>query len=220
MTSTRTVLRFPRSSFHKRLELATRQVHHRLETRLPLLESGLTPERYRDVLRVFFGFYLPLEASLDSSAPPVLRATVACRSKSWWLLEDLMSLGDSTAVIGTLPLCQELPTITNQAEVLGSLYVVEGATLGGQIILKSLRGSLGPNADRFARFFTSYGVRVPDMWSQFLRILEAAAYDRLQEEAIIASARRTFSSFEQWLVLNHAADPPAAPYHSLALHAS
>jgi heme oxygenase len=199
MTSTRPGFKFHRSSFHERLREATRLLHRRLEAQLPLLDSDLTPARYRDVLRAFFGFYVPLESSLETSAPPALSADVACRRKSWWLLEDLLSLGDSTQVIGALPLCRELPPMATQTDVLGALYVVEGATLGGQYVLQSLRRSLGPNADHHVRFFASYGSRVPDMWAALLRILKAAAYDEMQEQAIIASACRTFSSFEQWL---------------------
>lgn len=193
----------PRNRFHQRLRHATQPIHRRLEARLPLLDSRLTATRYRNLLRTFFGFYVPLEASMEKSAPPALSADVARRRKSRWLLEDLLSLGDSTQIIETLPLCGELPQMTSQADVLGALYVVEGATLGGQFVVTSLCNSLGRNADRSVRFFTSYGPRVPEMWSSLLRILEAAAYDELEEQAILASACRTFASFEQWLILHH-----------------
>jgi heme oxygenase len=213
MPPTRPVLRFYRSSFHERLREATGALHHRVEAQLPLLDRGLTSARYREVLRAFFGFYVPLESTLETSAPTALRLDAACRRKSWWLVEDLLSLGDSPHAIGTLPFCSEMPPMTNQADVLGVLYVVEGATLGGQFVLQSLRRSLGQNADQSVRFFTSYGTRVPDMWSSFLRILEAAAYDEVQEQAIIASACRTFASFEQWLRLQLVDEQSAAGRH-------
>jgi heme oxygenase len=86
--------------------------------------------------------------------------------------------------------------------MLGVLYVVEGATLDGQVILTSLRRSLGATADQHVRFFTSYGPHVSQMWTAFLRILEAAAYNPLQEQLIMESACRTFTSFEQWLAID------------------
>lgn len=200
------------TGFHQRLKEATRSAHCRIEAQLPLLNDGTTIAQYRRLLRTFFGFYLPLEASMEACHFPALRADLACRRKSWWLMEDLLSLGDTSRMIGTLPLCDNLPPLVSQADVLGTLYVVEGATLGGQVVLRHLRRSLGKTADRHARFFASYGPRVPQMWAAFLRILEAAAYDPLQEQMIIESACKTFTSFEQWLALDHACDRATAVY--------
>ncbi len=190
-------------SFHQRLKQATESAHRRLENHLPLLNDSLTIQQYSLLLRTFFGFYVPLESSMDACHMPCLEPDLACRKKSWWLLEDLLSLGESHQTIGAFPLCQEIPPITSQADVLGALYVVEGATLGGQIILRSLRRSLGRRADRHVRFFTSYGPRVPQMWAAFLRIMEAAACDSTQERMIMESACRTFASFERWLVADY-----------------
>lgn len=194
-------------SFHQRLKESTGPVHTGLEAQLPVLDHGLTLTQYRRLLRVFFGFYMPLESSLDAGRLPApLRAELACRRKSGWLLDDLLALGESSQAIGSLPLCRAIPPITSKADVFGAWYVVEGATLGGQIVLKSLRRSLGAGADHYTRFFRSYGSDVPQMWATFLRMLEAAAYDEVQEQLIMESARRTFTSFEQWLVFNSTHD--------------
>lgn len=191
------------AGFHQRLKQATKAAHGRLESHLPLLNDSLTIQHYGRLLRTFFGFYVPLESSMDECDTPFLEPDLAARKKSWWLLDDLLSLGESHHTIGALPLCQEIPIMACQADVLGALYVVEGATLGGQVILQSLRRSLGRSADRHARFFTSYGPRVPQMWVAFLRILEAAAHNSTQERRIMESACRTFASFERWLVVAH-----------------
>lgn len=202
MSTRQRAWRHQRTGFHQRLKQATETAHRRLEARLPLLDNGLTITEYRRLLRTFFGFYVPLESTLDACQVPALRADLACRRKSWWLLEDLLSLGETHSAIGALPLCQEIPPITGQADMLGALYVVEGATLGGQVILKSLRRSLGTSADQHVRFFMSYGPHVSQMWAAFLRILEAGAYNPIQERMIMESACRTFTSFEQWLVFD------------------
>ena len=72
--------------FHQRLKDATGTAHCRLETQLPLLDSGLTVSRYRDVLRTFLGFYVPLESCLDTCHIPALPVDLACRRKSWWVM--------------------------------------------------------------------------------------------------------------------------------------
>jgi heme oxygenase (biliverdin-IX-beta and delta-forming) len=195
------VSRYQGTGFRQRLKEATGIAHRGLEARLPLLDKGLTVTQYRLLLRSFYGFYVPLESAMEACPIPALRADLACRRKSWWLLNDLLSLGESHQAIGILPLCHEIPPITCQADLLGALYVVEGATLGGQIILKSLRRSLGRQADQQVRFFTSYGAQVPQMWAAFLRIIEAGAYDEVQEQMIMQSACRTFTAFEQWLAM-------------------
>ncbi len=201
MLTPQSVSRHQGTGFHQRLKEATRTAHRRLEARLPLLDKGLTVTQYRLLLRSFYGFYGPLESSMDACHIPALRADLACRRKSWWLLDDLLSVGESHQAIGALPLCQDLPTMACQADVLGAMYVVEGATLGGQVILKSLRCSLGSQADQHVRFFTSYGAQVPQMWAAFLRIVEAGAYNAVQARMIIESACRTFSAFERWLAM-------------------
>ena len=196
-------------SFHQRLKEGTGQAHNRLEAQLSLLDHGLTLTQYRHLLHTFFGFYIPLESSLDAGRLPApLRTELACRRKSGWLLDDLLALGESSQAIDALPLCRAIPPITNEADLFGAWYVVEGATLGGQIVLKSLRRSLGAGADQYTRFFRSYGPEVPQMWATFLRMLEAAAYNEVQEQLIMASARRTFASFEQWIAFNSPYDQP------------
>jgi heme oxygenase len=56
------------------------------------------------------------------------------------LLDDLQALG-CTPSLERLPMCAQLPVIDSSAACLGVLYVLEGATLGGQILRrKSLRG--------------------------------------------------------------------------------
>lgn len=189
--------------FHRRLKLATRPAHRRLEACLPLLDKVLTVREYRRLLRTFLGFYVPLEGAMEACHIPSLKVDLAGRRKSQWLQADLLSLGDTPEMIRSLPLCCDLAPLTCQAEVLGACYVVEGATLGGQIIVHHLRRTLGLHADRSVRFFTSYGSRVPRKWAAFVSMLETAAYDATQEQMIINSASRTFGAFEQWLLLNH-----------------
>lgn len=191
-----------RTGFHQRLKAATRTAHRRLEHQLPLLDHGMTLAQYHLLLRVYAGFYLPLENAMEAHHLPPVQNEWALHRKSQWLVEDLVSLGDRPDLIEALPLCSDLPPMTSQADLLGALYVVEGATLGGHIILERLHHSLGPCAHQCARFFTSYGPRVPQMWIAFLHILEAAAYDARQELLIIESACKTFLSFEQWLSRN------------------
>lgn len=188
------------SDFHARLQHKTRPFHSRLESRLRLLDPHLTVNEYRALLRQFYGFYKPLEAVIGQFAVGLLGSEAARRRKLQWLVQDLLALGDTEWTISSLPLCIRLPPLMTQARLMGSLYVVEGATLGGQMVSRFLRQSLGDEASRCCRFFVSYGEQVRPMWAAFLEALALVADGPERERDIIESACDTFQCFERWLV--------------------
>ncbi|HEY9155092.1 MAG TPA: biliverdin-producing heme oxygenase, partial [Opitutaceae bacterium] len=101
-----------------------------------------TRPAYLERLKCFYGYIEPWERRVRSilrEFPDVL----AGREKTVWLREDLAALGVSSGDIDALPRCEELPDLTSAARALGSFYVWEGSTLGGQIISRHLREKLG-----------------------------------------------------------------------------
>ena len=191
-------------TLHQRLKAATRAAHTRLEARSPLLSPSLDIGQYRTILRTLYGLYLPLEAAMEATAEGTIRSEVIRRRKVSWLVEDLRTLGDTDFDIAVIPCCDDLPVVTTQPQLLGALYVVEGATLGGRFVVQLLRHSLGEDITRCARFFLSYGDQVDAMWATCLECVEASGRESPQHErAIIRSACDTFRSFDRWL----AADP-------------
>ena len=188
------------SDFHARLQHKTRPFHRSLESRFRLLDPHLTVDEYRALLRQFYGFYKPLEAVIGQFAAGSLGSEAARRRKLQWLVQDLLALGDTEWTIASLPLCIRLPPLMTQARLMGSLYVVEGATLGGQMVSRFLRQSLGDEASRCSRFFVSYGEQVRPMWAAFLEALALVADGPERERDIIESACDTFQCFERWLV--------------------
>lgn len=185
--------------FHARLKTRTQPFHDRLESRLPLLNPYLTVEAYCTLLKQFYGFYRPLEAVFARAATGLLQGEVDRRRKVQWLVQDLMALGETTESIAGLPLCTTLPRVTTQARLMGSLYVVEGATLGGQMVRRFLQQSLDEQASGCCRFFLSYGEQVRPQWEAFLQSLAEAAEEPEHQGEIIESACETFLCFEQWL---------------------
>lgn len=189
-----------RSDFHARLQHETRPFHSRLESRLRLLDPHMTVDEYRAILRQFYGFYQPLEDVIRQVAAKSSGFEAARRGKVQWLVQDLLALGETERTIAGLPLCMKLPPLMTQASFMGSLYVVEGATLGGQMVARFLRQSLGDEARRYCRFFLSYGEQVQPMWAAFLEALALVADGPERERDIIESACATFQCFERWLV--------------------
>ncbi len=67
------------------------------------------------------------------------------------------------------------PPLTSEAEALGALYVLEGATLGGRIIRRELavRGASLTGLE----FLDPYGEAAGDRWRSFLAVLELRGAD-------------------------------------------
>lgn len=168
-----------------------------------LLEPGLTLEGYRAHLERLHGLFAPLEAELARLLPvlpPELRASE--RWKLPLLVRDLEALGHDAPSLARLPRATELPRLTGLPQALGCCYVLEGSTLGGQLLLRHLqRHFAGVSAGGFA-FFRAYGEEVGPMWKAFgavVRQASAAAASEDFDAHVVRSAQDTFEAFEAWL---------------------
>ncbi|HVK06901.1 MAG TPA: biliverdin-producing heme oxygenase [Armatimonadaceae bacterium] len=174
----------------------TRPQHERLEARLDILERTRALGPYRTLLERMYGFYAPVEAALA----PLLRegAGWTYREKAPLLARDLAALG--VGDVAALPLCEATPTLETPAQALGCLYVLEGATLGGQIISRHLRDAHGLDADRGAAFFHGYGPETGRMWKATGALLrERAERGDCDQAFVLAAARETFERYEAWV---------------------
>ena len=123
------------------------------------------------------------------------------RWKTRLLERDLRVLGCGAALDARqIPESNVLPSISGVAEALGCMYVLEGATLGGQIIVRHLRRTLGVEPESGAAFFGSYGAEVGPMWKCFGDVLATySAAHPAEDEIIVATARETFDALDRWL---------------------
>lgn len=191
---------WPKNMILKRLKEATGSRHTALESRLPLLNADMSRARYLQFLQLFWGYYEPLETQLQ--ALPYWNAMgfdYAGRHKTPRLLQDLQALGETPDAIQGFARCQHLPTLASQGQLLGCLYVIEGATLGGQIITRHLQANLGLTPLTGAAFFDGYGARTGSHWKAFCAMLRANADESGPQEDILASANQTFETLGQWL---------------------
>jgi heme oxygenase (biliverdin-IX-beta and delta-forming) len=185
------------------LKLETRPHHERAERSVRLLDPGLTLEHYKHHLEALYGFYGPLEAALAQQLDglmPELRLSE--RWKLPLLARDLCALGHDDASLARLPCVSRLPPLPGLPEALGCCYVLEGATLGGQLILRHLQSHFaGIPAGDFA-FFRAYGEDVGPMWRAFGKALTRASRaegSQLFDERVVQGAKDTFDAFERWL---------------------
>ena len=178
----------------------TREEHRVLEASLPLMSPSFTIRDYIHLLQKFYGLYLPLERKLAAGAE--FQRAIGdweSRRKTPAIAADLTTLGMSPDDISRLPI---YPLLIHEpqsaASEFGTAYVLEGATLGGQIISRHLEKQLGVTPESGGRFFSSYGDKVGSMWKRFQKALTGQATEANREE-IVGSAKQTFSMFREWL---------------------
>ncbi|MBC3777159.1 biliverdin-producing heme oxygenase [Pseudomonas sp. SWRI99] len=178
------------------LRAGTAELHIALEKRLPFFSDTLDINAFRRLMQAYYGFYQPLEqALLDSGVIPD-DFDLTPRLKAATLYADLQTLGAAST---TLPMCRELPLISASAASLGVLYVLEGATLGGQILRREIAARLNLDADNGAAFLDIYGAATGRRWRDFIEYLGSRPLDAAERAAVVAAAQTTFSCFERWL---------------------
>ena len=93
----------------------------------------------------------------------------------------------------------EPPDIKNQGDLVGMLYVIEGSTLGGQLISKHLTKNLGITPETGGRFFGGYGENTSVLWLDFLNFAAKIDHDDTQCLSAKNMACETFGLFLQTL---------------------
>lgn len=190
-----------RGELHEALRSATHVAHVRLNHH-PLLvgltRPGYRLETYRQVLRVYALAYRELEARILAwLAPHPGLFDYPSRVKQGWLLQDLAWFGDVPAELAAGEVA--CPEVDSLGALLGVLYPLEGATLGGQVIAPQLALNLGLQAESGGRFFTAYGAENQEQWRQFLAFLGQQSLDDAELAQAQAKACQTFLYLENLL---------------------
>jgi heme oxygenase len=181
------------------LKSETRLLHAQLESHVDVLSRLQNLQAYQQLLAAFYGFYSPVESKLAACHELQAAASdLGSRRKVPLLVSDLRLL---SVAVETLPLAADVPGISSAAEGFGCLYVLEGATLGSQIIKRLLLQQLGISTENGGAFFNAYGDRVGDMWQGFRQTLsEFSSTHPQQRDVIIAAAKDTFLKFDAWFL--------------------
>ncbi|MCR5880942.1 biliverdin-producing heme oxygenase [Phenylobacterium sp. J367] len=181
----------PDLATHLRAE--TSGAHHSLETSLDLLRRPADRQGFLEVLERFHGFHAVWEGAIRTRS--TYAAFHASRARLPHLRRDLAALGRTTAEMRMLPHCLEADALVDgAARTLGSIYVLEGSTLGGQVIARELADS-GWLPRGGLTYFNPHGRRTGEMWRGFRTWLGDQEVDW---DETVEGARRTFALLESW----------------------
>jgi heme oxygenase len=194
--------RAPAPTLSAQLRDETREEHFAVEAAFALESRLGSYGAYGGLLLALRGFYRPVEAALSSVAGwNELNPTVdiASRRRADLLDEDLDGLRIEIPVGRAGPPSPGL-VVDSVAKGLGCIYVLEGSALGGQVVARRARASLGEGVP--VAFFSSAGrENLRGDWRLLQGALDGfgACHGPASSVEVVASARRTFAALGAWL---------------------
>ncbi len=178
----------------ERLKRETAAAHEAVEHSIPLMSADLDLDRYTACLQRMAGIVGAWEAEAARVAPKSLRPLLDERRRLHLLQDDLRTLGAPPA---TAPCCPALPPMHTEPRLLGTMYVMEGSTLGGQLIARHLERTLGLMPGVGNSFFRSHAEHTGAMWRAFCGHLRSAIPEHSAGE-VIEAAQQMFYVFGTW----------------------
>jgi heme oxygenase len=185
----------------QRIKTQTLDSHTSLENSpllRPISEKSLTLTQYISILQKFYGFFYPMEEDIGRFAVEQYLPDFAQRRKAALLKQDLACITRNKHL--PLAICQDLPPVNNMAQAFGSLYVMEGSTLGGKMIYKVVKELLGLDQQNGLSFFYGYGADTGNKWKTFQQsLLNLTSEHTNIDDQIIESANHTFLQLKAWI---------------------
>lgn len=185
----------------EKLRSVTRHLHQSVEDSLDLLATDLTSTRLRQVVARLSTFWYAAEAGVDAwaaaSEEQARQIDWARRRRAHLFARQALALGASVGELGWDESGPSLAAPVSTGGVLGRLYVLEGSTLGGQIIVRHL-ASVAGGRDHDWRCFTPYGDATGPMWIGLRRFTSQWVSDGGDLQAVVEEATATFGSLAAW----------------------
>ncbi|MEO6589177.1 MAG: biliverdin-producing heme oxygenase [Pyrinomonadaceae bacterium] len=176
-----------------RLKARTAHQHQQTEDGVDLMDADFSSEDYRNLLVKFYVFYKSYESKMLAALHEnPIKLNYEERLNAPKLFADLKNLGMTESEIANVETFNDLPTLDSAEKIFGSLYVIEGSTLGGQYISRHLKEKFGLDETNGIAFFSGYGKETGKMWNAFREAITAFAETSDDHEAIIKSANATF----------------------------
>lgn len=196
MSETKT---YNKSEFIKALRTKTMPAHKQLEE-VPLSARIVSPDVTKSEYAQYLEQMYAVNNDVEKNVYPLLKNVVAdvdSRNKAHQIEADLKVIGE-----GSLP--ADSPITANRSEMseafaLGVMYVIEGSTLGGRVILKNIQPALQYTEENGATYFGGYGANTGKYWESFMQVLTNYPEDEATEQEVIAGADYAFSAIYNYM---------------------
>ncbi|WP_413560611.1 biliverdin-producing heme oxygenase [Bdellovibrio sp. HCB209] len=178
------------------LKDGTQDLHNEIEKHMPVFRPDFNSQQYAEVLQKMHRFYEGFEKKLETAlSTHGLSDMYKDRFKTPRIESDLKSLGTPTK---SQPAPSHLPVLDSVPAIAGALYVIEGSSLGGQIITKHLKEKLNMTPEQ-TQFFGGYGELTGKRWQEFQKWMGELDMNEQNAKLAVSSARETFSSLMECL---------------------
>jgi heme oxygenase (biliverdin-IX-beta and delta-forming) len=178
----------------ERLRRETLPAHNAVEQSVPLMDDELDVGTYVSCLLKLHGIIAAWEEWAAPNAPAWIRPLLAARRRGPLLVLDLIWFGAD----GSGEARPSLPEITDAAGLLGAMYVMEGSTLGGQLIARHVERVLGLTNGQGNAYFRGHNERTGQLWTEFCDALRTKVPDN-ETDTVIAAAKAMFGVFGSWM---------------------
>lgn len=180
------------------LKQATSQQHDDLEKLMyvdKIMNGTLSAEEYKSILSTNYIVHACFEDKIYEGFSEDLKQKLQIdqRNKLKALELDLQEIGLNKPEIDCP---QNAEFKNNNARLLGAMYVFEGATLGGNVIVKKLKKN--PNLQSLNlgfHYYQVYGENLIQYWKQFCHVLNTEVSENHFDESI-QSALNMFANFK------------------------
>jgi heme oxygenase len=176
----------------ERLKIATKGNHDELEELMfvnEIMNKTFTREQYKTLLATNYIVHSAIESRLHEALDADLKTIleVDTRYKLAALEQDLEEMEISKADLDALDFDFLKSQDFNNASSLGAMYVLEGATLGGNVIQKKLKAN--PAFENLSlNYYTVYAQNLMPNWLSFVKVLNTsvpeADFAQAEESAV------------------------------------
>ncbi len=175
----------------EKLKEATKHHHDAVEKGMyveEIFNKTLSKQQYEDLIKVNYAFHSLIEEKVFNLLPAEDKQllNIEKRRKLPALTTDRQALSLPQEIIPQLEI--QVPDYNNKDEALGALYVMEGATLGGNVIVKHLKQTPGFSNMSF-NYYGIYQHNTGDYWKAFIVHINQSIVD---EDACTAGAVKAF----------------------------
>ena len=190
------------TSLMDRLKAETAQVHADTEA-IPfnagIMAKTMPQARYAGQLSCWHRVHEVLESALNASTDPVVqgawagtteRAPLLARDLDWHVEADV----PSEAALATSDMADWVQAVGSDdpRSLLGTLYVLEGSTLGGMILSKCIAEMYGCEGDAGLAYYSAHGNKVMPNWMEFKARMNASVTSLEDQDRIVDAAGETF----------------------------